>query len=236
MQSEGHRCLADVAAGGQVGVRRKTTLGTGQIEADHPVIAHTDGQTGYLQGIVPVAHGNDDQTGSDSSFSLAAPETGQSSFHHLLDRDLIGGQEGRSEPNLGVYDPVGGQIQRRLEADALDGLRGAHHRDRVPEGLKVSFERPGLALIEPVGESFRIIGRQVLVAGFPGQFDDGLHPQPTIEMVVENDLGKSREVRQTVHRTGIRSRFPGNHQRRSIIRSPNRVTAMVSPGTNPFAS
>ncbi len=93
--------------------------------------------------------------------------------------------------HLGVHDAVGGEILGALERHSLDRVTVLHHADGVGEGLEVEHEVVALgATVEPGGEVVDVGGRQVVVAVLLGEFDDGAGSDPTVEMVVEQSLGR----------------------------------------------
>ena len=92
--------------------------------------------------------------------------------------------------DLGVDDAVGGQVLDALAGDPGDGRAGLHHGDGVVEGLEVAHQRAGVGrLDEPAAQRLRVGGRE-LVADLGGELDDRLRPQPTVEVVVQQDLGR----------------------------------------------
>jgi len=93
--------------------------------------------------------------------------------------------------DLGVDDPVIGQVLSALGGDSLDGVLGLHHSDGVLEGLEVLLQRvaacpPG----EPTGQLVHVGRRQSGIALLGRQLDDRCGAQPAVEVVVEQGLGR----------------------------------------------
>ncbi|GGP58540.1 hypothetical protein GCM10010278_39390 [Streptomyces melanogenes] len=83
------------------------------------------------------------------------------------------------------------------------------------EGLQIALQGTGVGRVaEPDRERRRVLGGQALVAARAGQLDDGGGAQTTVEVVVEDGLGRAaypvgdrlggRVVRQ-VHDRGVYS-------------------------------
>lgn len=108
--------------------------------------------------------------------------------------DLVEGEAGlqvllRGVADLGVHDAVGGQVLGAVRGDLDQGLAGLHHGAGVREGLQVADQRAGVGgLAEPLAEFLRVRGGEALVADRGGQLDDGLGPQPAVEVVVQEHL------------------------------------------------
>ena len=92
--------------------------------------------------------------------------------------------------DLGVDHPVGGEVLDALPGDPGECVGRLHHRDGVVEGLEVALQRARVGrLREPPPERLGVAGRQV-VADLAGELDDRLRAQPTVEVVVEEHLGR----------------------------------------------
>ncbi|GAA3292031.1 hypothetical protein GCM10020218_066090 [Dactylosporangium vinaceum] len=126
---------------------------------------------------------------------------GPEPVEHCLD-DLGQGQPGLQvllgrEADLGVHDPVGGQVQRALAGDPVQRVSGLHHRDGVGERLQVTLQRTRVRrgdepLPEPLGRG----GRQ-LVADLGREVQDRGRPQPAVQVVVEQSLGRTTDLVET---------------------------------------
>ncbi len=121
----------------------------------------------------------------------AASEPGEHRLHHLVEGEaLLGAQLGR-QAHLGVHDAVGGEVLRALVGDPFDRVAVLHHADGVGEGLEVEHEVVALgAAVEPGGELVDVGGRELRVAVLLGELDHRGGPQPAVEVVVEQDLGR----------------------------------------------
>ena len=93
--------------------------------------------------------------------------------------------------DLGVDDPVGGQVLGALGRDPLDGVPGLHDPDRVLEGLEVLLEAVAAgAAGEPAAQVVDVGGRQGGITLLGRQLDDRGGPQSAVEVVVEQGLGR----------------------------------------------
>ena len=102
------------------------------------------------------------------------------------------------KPDLGVDDAVGGEILGAFTGDPFDRRGGLHHAHGVSERLQVQGEVLAVgALQHPCGEFVGIGSGEIGIAGFVGKLDDRRGSQPTVEMVVEQDLG-ARRMRSSV--------------------------------------
>jgi hypothetical protein len=91
-------------------------------------------------------------------------------------------------PDLGVHDPVGGEVGDALAGDPLERVLGLQDCDGVLERLQVAHQRAGVGRLgEPVPERLRIL-RGEPVSDPVGQLQDGLRPEPPVEVVVEEHL------------------------------------------------
>src|SRR5690606_15179332 len=92
--------------------------------------------------------------------------------------------------------------EHRLLRDAVELLLGLHHRRRHGEGLEVGLERARLDTVgepapgggdEPGAERVRPL-RGKVEARLLGDLADGLGPQTTVEVVVEEALGQGPDL------------------------------------------
>lgn len=94
------------------------------------------------------------------------------------------------ETDLRIDHAVGGEILGALGGDASEGVRGLHDPHGVLKGLQVALERTGVArLAKPGGEFARVLHGQIGVSGLLGEFGHRGRPQPTVKVVVQEDLG-----------------------------------------------
>ena len=191
------RVLAlEVLEGVEVAGGRVARLRAGDVEADHAAVAVADHQLGDLARACLVAHrghelAGDDRVAGVAGLGLPLGEALPDLVDDLLELHpalevLLGGVA-----DLGVHDTVGGQVHDALARDPAYVLRALHHRDRVVEGLQVARQRAGVAgLDEPGAEPLRGVGAVgQLVADLVGDLEDRLRAQPSVEVVVQQDLG-----------------------------------------------
>ena len=109
--------------------------------------------------------------------------------------------------DLGVHDAVGGQVLDALAGDPRQRLGRLHHRDRVVEGLEVPLQRAGVGRLgEPATERRR---RRARAAAWPisrGQLEDRRRPQPSVEVVVQQDLGRAVDLLAGGGRSAVSAR------------------------------
>jgi hypothetical protein len=99
------------------------------------------------------------------------------------------------EPDLGIHDPVVGQVLGALGGDPGQRVPGLHHADCVLECLEVQLELAALrGRRHPLGEAGRVVGGQAPVTALPGEFHDGLRPQPAIEVIVQQHLRNAADL------------------------------------------
>ena len=118
---------------------------------------------------------------------------------HLLEREP-GGQVllGRVA-DLGVHDPVRGQVLHALTGHPLDRLSVLHHRNGVVERLQVPLQRPGVRRLHKPLPELTGIGPRQLVPDLLRQLHHRLRPQPTIQMVVQQNLRRRLQLLRTDH-------------------------------------
>ena len=180
-----------VLEGVQVPGGREALLGAGDVEADHAEVPVAHGQLGDLGGVGLLAHGRQQGAHDDAPAPAPGREPGRDRLDHLVEGQpafevLFGGV-----PDLGVDDPVGGQVLGALGRHPLDGVLGLHDPDGVLEGLEVLLQgvaarAPG----EPAGQVVHVGRRQGAIAVLGRQLDDRCGSQPAVEVVVEQGLGR----------------------------------------------
>ena len=177
--------------------RRKAGLGAGNVEADDPAVAILDGKLGDLARPGGVSHRRDERADPDPVTSLgrvglAPPETQQGGVDDLLEREPAVGVLFRRPAHLGVDDAVIGEVLGAFLGYSGYSLGGLHDRDGVHERLEVALERTRTGSIpEPAGQLLGIRRRQVPVADAVGELDHRARSDPTVEMVVQEHLGRA---------------------------------------------
>jgi len=116
--------VSDQLEGVEVPGRRVSRLRSRDVEAEHPGVAVTDRQLGDLDRARRLAHGAQQQAGDGRPALRAAPDSGSGRFDHLVQAQALAQVLLRSEPDLGVHDPVVGQV--------LPPPRPPHARSRRP--------------------------------------------------------------------------------------------------------
>ena len=101
----------------------------------------------------------------------------------------------RREPDLGIDNPVGGQVFGALGGDPDQRIPGLHHGHCVLECLQVQLElaaRRGTRY--PLGQASRTAGWQPPVPLLAGQLDDGLRAEPAIKVIVQQHLRSAADL------------------------------------------
>ena len=180
-------------------VGREADLGAGEVEADDAGVAVADDEPGHLLPAVGLPHGAQQRADPDRRAGGGGLRAaGREAVDHRLD-DRLDGQplrrrQLRREAHLGVDDAVGGEVERALAGHPVDRLGPLHHADGVREGLQVAHQRAGVGgLPEPAAEALGVGGRQVAVAVLVGELEHRLRPQPAVEVVVQEHLGRAGE-------------------------------------------
>ena len=173
---------------------RETCFRAGDVESGDLLIAKRDTQFGDLPRPRRVPHRSQQQSRTDKVTGLGGGSgTGrdpvQHSLHDLVQRQTAHGVQLRCEPDLGVDDPVGGQILDAFRRHPDQRLPGLHHGCGVHECLQVPFQRPG---VRRLGEPARQVGhdrrRQAVITIPVGEIDQRRGPQTAVQMVVQQDL------------------------------------------------
>src|SRR5438093_5486373 len=186
----------------EVRLGRVARLLAGDVEADDATLAVRDGELGHLERVGPVAHRGDDLAQRDRVVSLRALEPARDGLDDLLEVEPPLEVEDRRVTDLRVDDAVGRQVRAALVRDALETLGCLHDRDRVFEAAKVERQRArGRARVEPTAELERIDRGEPAVADLLRELDHGPRSQPSVEMVVKEDLGRGAEDLERDHRS-----------------------------------
>ena len=169
---------------------RVARLRAGDVEAGDPAVPPGHRERRDLHGAGRVTH-----RGQELAYDDPAAGRGRPLLEALLHRghDLVERQPRRDVllggvADLGVDDAVRGEVLHALAGDPGEGSAGLHHRDGVVERLQVAHQRAGVRGVgEPLAQRGRV-ARGQLVADLRGEVQDGLRAQPTVEVVVQQDL------------------------------------------------
>src|SRR5580700_3321544 len=189
----------------QVPARRPARLGARDVEADHALIAVSDGQLGDLQRPGRRAHRGEQGVHRDAAalparVGAALAEALEDRLDHLVQAQPAFGVQLRREPDLGVDHAVGGQVRGALGRDPPQRVRGLHDRDRVPERVQVDLEVAAVrAFGQPAGQLLDVVAGQVAVTDLVGQLEDGLRAQAAVQVIVQQDLRDSPDLIKGEH-------------------------------------
>ena len=101
------------------------------------------------------------------------------------------------EPDLGVHDVVVGQVLDALEGHPVQRLGGLHDADGVRERLQVAHQRSAVrGGAEERRQLVDVGGGQLVVAVLVGQLEHRRGPQPAVEVVVQQRLGRVPDALQ----------------------------------------
>ena len=174
-------------------------LGTGHVEAGHSGVAVAHGQAGDLQRSGGRAHGREQRPDHDAPAGVTGlRHPGAEAGQHGLDDTLQGqsrlGVQLRGEADLGVDDPVAGQVLARTPGRRARGRPPSASRRRCGRSLPGSGRGPAgsASSHEPASQLLGVVGRQALVAAWRPPVDQRGRPQAAVEMVVEEHLGARR--------------------------------------------
>jgi len=199
--------VADEVERLEVPRRREALLRPGDIEADRALIAPADRRLRDLDRTGELAHPghehlHDDRVARLGGARRADPEPLEVRVDHLVERQPQARRELGRVSDLGIDDPVRGEILGAFGGDPDDRVTVLEDADRVLERLEVELERfPIRATGEPGGEVVGVGRRQGVVAVFRGEIDDGPWPQATVEVIVEHDLGRRPDRIESQHRS-----------------------------------
>ena len=122
---------------------------------------------------------------------LAVGEAGEHRVDDRVQRQpAVDVQLGR-EPDLGVDDGVGGEVLDALEGHPVQRLGGLHDPDGVRERLQIAHQRSAVrGGAEERRQLVDVGGGQLVVADLVGQLQHRRRPQPAVEVVVQQRLGR----------------------------------------------
>ena len=206
------RLAAQVLERVEVARGREPGLGAGDVEADDTAVAVRDDELGDLARARGGAHRGQQRPHRDAvagvrSNPLALREALEHGVDHLGQCEPAGDVQLGCEAHLGVHDPVGREVLRALRGHAHERRSGLHDADRVREGLEIALEGARVGrLDEPAAERDRIGGGQAVVAGLVGELDDRGRTQSTVEVVVQEGLGRptNQVLREGRAASGVR--------------------------------
>src|SRR5437867_6495401 len=157
----------------EVSLRRMARFLTGDVEADDALLAVGDRELGHLQRIRAVPHRADDLAQRDGIAGFGPLEAANDRGDDLFEIHAALRAEDRRVADLPVHDPVARQVLAALVRDALDRVRGLHHRDGVREATQVERKRSTRrARVEPAGELAGIGCRKTAVPQLARELDD----------------------------------------------------------------
>ena len=187
---------ADEVEGVEIARRRVPLLRSRDVEPDDARVAPADRALRDLHGSRRLAHGrhehlHDDRVAGLLGADRAEAEPLEVGVHDLVEGHATFGRELRGVADLGVHDAIRGEVLRALGRHPDDRVALLHHSDRVRERLEVQLE--GLAVgtaADPRGELVGIAGRQPVVPELRGEVDDRGRPQPAVQVIVQQRLGR----------------------------------------------
>ena len=112
----------------------------------------------------------------------------------------------RGEADLGVDDPVGGEVGDGLGGDPFEGSRRLQHGERVLERRQVLQEVAGVGAAREPRLQLVAVRRRQLPPALVGELDHRRRPQPAVEVVVQQRL-RRRDAAPT-DRRAVRSACP----------------------------
>ena len=122
---------------------------------------------------------------------LPVGEPGQHRVDDRVERQPAVDVQLGGEPDLGVDHRVGGQVLDAFEGHPVQRLRRLHDADRVGERLQVAHQRSAVrGGAEERRQPVDVGGGQVVVAELLGQLQHRRGPQPAVEVVVQQRLGR----------------------------------------------
>ena len=141
-----------------------------------------------------MTHRGDEGADSDVATFAAVAEACQGGLDDLVEGQPTFDVQLGCEPHLGVDDAVIGEILGAFGRNPVQGISGLHDAHGVGERLEVEdqIEAAG-ASDHPGGEFVRVMGGQFAVPVLLRQLDHGGWSDATVEVVVQQDLGRLAE-------------------------------------------
>ena len=181
--------------GVQVARGRVARLGAGDVEAADPLVAVAQRQLGDLEAAGLLPHGRAEHPHGQLAARGAALEAGQDRLDDLVELEPGPDVQLGGEADLGVDDPVVGEVLGALGGHPLQRLARLHDRHRVGERLQVEDEVvPVGAVRDHLAQLLGVARGQAAVARLAGQLDNRPRAQAAVEVVVQQDLGGADDV------------------------------------------
>ncbi len=202
MDRQAEARLSSEPAGREVLVRGESGFGACKIERDETPIEIGNRGAYDLFGISFVAKSGRDGVQHDPRLTMRCRESVEDRLDRCFAGQTVDHVEARSEADLGVDDSIGSEVDPGLVCDPLNRSLAAHYSNGVRERLEVAFQGAGATLVEPLTQAINICRGQVGVPLSLGKIEDGLDPNPAIEMVMEQGFGE----RSVIHAAQITRR------------------------------
>jgi hypothetical protein len=177
--------------------RRVAVFGAGQVKAHHALALVADGQARGALGFFgrQVAHGADDQAALLQQGQRAARQAGQQRFHRRFAGHAVGFKQQRRDAEFSQHGAVGGGVFGRFKGHALHGGRAGHGLHRQRKTFQVLHQAAGVGVGVKPGGQRGFVGRRCRHATFAQQGQQGGHPQATVQVFMQQDLGQGAGAR-----------------------------------------
>ena len=166
---------------------REPVLRSGDVHADHPVVAERDHEVGHLRSAIGLPHRTQQSVHLDVAVGVETVEHG---LHRLRHAQPSGRQQLGAKRTSAYTTPS----SARSSAHSAATLRIASSvcmTARVLERLQIPDQGSAVGGIdEPLAQLLGVGGGQSVVTAGGGQVDDGLRSQATVEVVVQQNLGQ----------------------------------------------
>ncbi len=192
--------------------RREACFGARDVEPDDAGPAVADHQLGDLARPCRMPHRREQRRHPDRPTRggrtlLAQAKAFLDRLHHFVEREPAVQVLFRRVLDLRIDDAVGGQVLGAFTRHPDQGLAGLHDPDCMDERLQVTLQGAGVGrLDEPSAQLVRVICGQA-VAGLRSQLDHRRRAEPTVEMVVQQNLRCGQDL--GLRRRHNRHRTPG---------------------------
>jgi len=127
MDGDAETGVTCVSNRGGMEVGRESDLGTSQVKAHHAAAGPATGRRRRRQRMGPVPQGRADQSDFDAEI-VGVAQASEHSLDGFVHRQRQGGVGFRCKANLGVDDPIVGEVLDAITGDALQGRSGLHDR------------------------------------------------------------------------------------------------------------